>query len=70
MKQHLVPGAAVTLFNDGEISWRRGFDVRDAVSKRLAEPHTVFEVASMSKPVFAYGVMKLCNVACSIWTRR
>lgn len=61
MKQHLVPGAAVTLINDGQISWRRGFGVRDARSKKPVETHTVFEAASMSKPVFAYAVMKLCE---------
>lgn len=61
MKQHLVPGAAVTLIKEGEISWWRGFGVRDAASKTPVETDTVFEAASMSKPVFAYAVMKLCE---------
>jgi CubicO group peptidase (beta-lactamase class C family) len=61
MKQHHVPGAAVVLIHDGARAWERGFGVRDAASKRAVEQQTVFEAASMSKPVFAYAVMKLCE---------
>src|SRR5687767_6885219 len=61
MKQHLVPGVAVTLIKDGGISWSRGFGIRDAASNTPVEKDTVFEAASMSKPVFAYAVMKLCE---------
>jgi CubicO group peptidase (beta-lactamase class C family) len=61
MTQHLVPGATVALIKDGEIMWRREFGVGDAASKKPVETDTVFEAASMSKPVFAYSVMKLCE---------
>lgn len=61
MQQHRVPGAAVALIRDGEIAWRREFGVRDAASKKPVKADTVFEAASMSKPVFAYSVMKLCE---------
>jgi CubicO group peptidase (beta-lactamase class C family) len=61
MRQHLVPGAAVALIKDGEIMLRREFGFRDAASKKPVKTDTVFEAASMSKPVFAYSVLKLCE---------
>jgi CubicO group peptidase (beta-lactamase class C family) len=61
MKQHHVPGVALVLIRDGEISSQRAYGVRDAVSRKTVEKQTVFEAASMSKPVFAYAVMKLCE---------
>src|SRR5262249_48162527 len=39
----------------------RGFGFRDSVSKAPVDNGTVFEVASVSKTVFAYAVMKLCQ---------
>jgi CubicO group peptidase (beta-lactamase class C family) len=56
-----LPGAAVVLIKDGEITWWREFGVRDAASKKPVKTDTVFEAASMSKPVFAYAVLKLCE---------
>jgi CubicO group peptidase (beta-lactamase class C family) len=46
---------------DGQPIWRRGFGVRDSSTKAPIDNDTVFEAASMSKPPFAYVVMKLCE---------
>src|SRR6266699_426718 len=40
---------------------RRAFGVKDAASKVPVDDATMFEAASMSKPVFAYAVLKLCE---------
>jgi CubicO group peptidase (beta-lactamase class C family) len=54
-----LPGLSLALVRDGRLHWRRAFGVKDAVSRAPVDHDTVFEAASMSKPVFAYAVMKL-----------
>ena len=41
--------------------WQRGFGIRDRESRVSVDTNTLFEAASMSKPVFAYVVLKLCE---------
>jgi len=56
-----LPGLSIALIKDAKLVWRRGFGVKDAASKQPIDNDTMFEAASMSKPVFAYIVMKLCE---------
>ena len=59
LKESRVPGASVAVINDAKVFWRRGFGTTGNPSKPQVEPVTVFAAASMSKPVFAYFVLKL-----------
>lgn len=61
MHEAVVPGLSITIIKDAKVAWRRGFGVKDGASKELVNDDTMFEAASMSKPVFAYVVMKLCE---------
>ena len=54
-----VPGLSVALVKDAALVWSRGFGVTNRQSARQVSPDTIFEAASLSKPVFAYGVLKL-----------
>ena len=54
-----VPGATVALIEDGRLVGVRAFGVADASTEAPLTEETVFEAASLSKPVFAYGVHKL-----------
>ncbi|MBA3248483.1 MAG: beta-lactamase family protein, partial [Pyrinomonadaceae bacterium] len=54
-----VPGLSIALLRDGELVWHRGFGVRNSVTKEPITDDTIFEAASLSKPVFAYAVLKL-----------
>ena len=56
-----VPGMSIALVRNGEVVWHRGFGVKDSKSKAPVTDDTVFEAASLSKPVFAYAVMKLVD---------
>jgi len=56
-----VPGASIAIIKDAKIAWRKGFGVRDRHTGIPVDYDTVFEAQSMSKPVFAYRVMKLCE---------
>jgi CubicO group peptidase (beta-lactamase class C family) len=61
MEEASVPGLSIAIIQDGKLVWRRGFGVKDSESRALVDNETVFEAGSMSKPVFAYAVMKLCE---------
>jgi CubicO group peptidase (beta-lactamase class C family) len=56
-----VPGISIAIIKDGRIAWRRGFGRKDAEAGTPVDTTTMFEAGSMSKPVFAYTVMKLCE---------
>ena len=59
MKTHKVPGLSIVLIENGEIASHKVYGVKDSKSSQPINDDTVFEVASLSKPVFAYGVLKL-----------
>ncbi|MBA2353819.1 MAG: serine hydrolase [Acidobacteria bacterium] len=61
MTELLVPGVSLALISDGAIAWQRAFGVKDASTKQRVDTQTIFEAASMSKPVFAYAVLKQCE---------
>jgi CubicO group peptidase (beta-lactamase class C family) len=61
MKEGDVPGLAVALVRNGELAWQRGFGVKSVKTNEPVGDDTVFEAASLSKPVFAYAVLKLVD---------
>ncbi|HEY6401836.1 MAG TPA: serine hydrolase, partial [Blastocatellia bacterium] len=61
MKEGDVPGMAVALVRNGELAWQRGFGVKSVKTNEPVGDDTVFEAASLSKPVFAYAVLKLVD---------
>ena len=54
-----VPGLALALVENGVLSWAGGFGVRSADGSDPVDANTIFAVASLSKPPFAYLVLKL-----------
>ena len=56
-----VPGLSLVLVRDSKVIWSRGFGVADVRTKTSVDADTVFEAGSMSKPVFAYVVLKLAE---------
>jgi len=56
-----IPGLSIALVRDAEVAWSRGFGVKNVDTKEAVDDNTVFEAASLSKPVFAYAVMKLVD---------
>lgn len=61
MSEGNVPGLSVLLIRDGKVFWQRAFGVKNADTKEPVTDTTIFEAASLSKPVFAYGVLKLAD---------
>jgi CubicO group peptidase (beta-lactamase class C family) len=56
-----VPGMSIALIRDGRVVWSKGFGVSNAVTKKPVTTNTIFEAASLSKPVFAYAVLRLVD---------
>jgi len=61
LAEHNVPGLSIALVRSSRLVWQRGFGMADAASKMPVDPATIFEAQSMSKPVFAYAALKLCE---------
>ncbi len=54
-----VPGAAVALVRGGEVAWAGGYCLADKGRGVPVTPDTVFQAASISKSVTAWGVLRL-----------
>jgi CubicO group peptidase (beta-lactamase class C family) len=54
-----VPSIAVAVAQDGKILWEEGFGWADREQRRPASEHTVYSLASISKPITATGLMTL-----------
>ncbi|GAB3015265.1 serine hydrolase domain-containing protein [Bowmanella dokdonensis] len=61
MQKAEIPGLQVALIDNGELSWSASFGVADNQFNAPVTEQTLFEAASLSKPVFAYLVMKLVD---------
>lgn len=59
MVQHNVPGVSIAMIRDRQIVWSRQFGFKRADRPDRIDEASVFEACSMSKPLFAYAVMKL-----------
>lgn len=59
MAEHHVPGVAVVGLENGRIAWERQYGVKKAGDREPVGHETLFEAASMSKPMAAYAVLKL-----------
>lgn len=57
MERYHVPGVSVAVMDDGRIVWARGWGVADRETGRPVEPTTLFQAASISKPVAALAAM-------------
>ena len=59
MEELGVPGVSVAVLVDGEIGWARGYGFADVESRRPVTTETLFQAASISKPVAALAALQL-----------
>ncbi len=56
-----VPAIGIAVVEQGKLAWSEVWGVLHALDKTPANSETIFEVASLSKPVFAYAVLQLVD---------
>jgi CubicO group peptidase (beta-lactamase class C family) len=59
MQFYKTPGVSIAVINNGRIEWARGYGFPEAGGNRPVTPETLFQAASISKPVAAMAVLRL-----------
>lgn len=55
-----VPGVSIAVLDDGKIAWAKGYGVSRAGGPPIT-PDTIFQAASISKPVTAFAALRLVD---------
>jgi CubicO group peptidase (beta-lactamase class C family) len=61
MKYFHVPGVSIAVINTGNIEWARGYGVLEMNGNQQVSPDTLFQAASISKPVSAMMALRLAE---------
>jgi CubicO group peptidase (beta-lactamase class C family) len=56
-----IPGISIAVIKDSKVVYHRGFGVKNTTTHEAVSDDTIFEAASMTKPVFAYTVLRLVD---------
>ena len=59
MEYYKVPGVSVAFFERDHVAWARGYGYADVTQKIPVTPETLFQAASISKPVSALAALHL-----------
>jgi CubicO group peptidase (beta-lactamase class C family) len=59
MDRHGVPGVSIAVIEDGEVAWAKAYGVTDVETGEPVTPATLFQAASISKPVSVMGMLRL-----------
>lgn len=59
MAEHKVPGVGVAVVHNGLFKWAKGYGLAEAGGGRKVTKDTLFQAASISKPVAAMGALRL-----------
>lgn len=58
-KYYQIPGVSLALIKDGGMVYYKTYGVRNTFTGEKVDENTLFEAASITKPVFAFAVQKL-----------
>lgn len=61
LEQAYIPGLSVAVIRDGRVVWDGAYGVKNTTTDESVSRETVFEAASLTKPLFAYAVMHLAE---------
>lgn len=65
-----VPGLSIAIIHDDEVVYRKGFGLREIGKPDLVSADTVFQIASLSKPVSSTVVAALVGEGIVSWNSR
>jgi CubicO group peptidase (beta-lactamase class C family) len=58
MAEHRVPGLSIAVISDGEVEWAAGYGVKRLWSDDSVRVSTLFQAASVSKPLTTVAVLR------------
>lgn len=58
MARFNVPGVSIAVIRDFDVHWAKGYGIADVISGAPVDTETMFQAASISKPVAAMGVLR------------
>lgn len=56
-----IPGVSLALIKDGKLVYHQTYGVRNTFTKEPVDSNTLFEAASVTKPVFSFAVLRLAE---------
>src|SRR5579862_1574156 len=59
MHKFHVPGVSIAVVRDYKIDWAKGYGMADVETNQPVETSTLFQAASISKPITAMAALKL-----------
>ncbi len=59
MKFYKIPSLTMAIINNGKLEWTKAYGYADMETKRLANPTTLYQVASISKSLTGLSIMRL-----------
>ena len=60
-KYYDIPGVSLALIKDGRLAYHQTYGVRNTMTGEKVDENTLFEAASVTKPVFAFAVQRLAE---------
>ncbi len=63
MKFYKIPGASIAVINHGAVEWARAYGIARAGETAPVTPDTLFQAASISKPVTAVAALTLVDAS-------
>lgn len=59
MRHYRVPGVSIAIIHNGRVEWARGYGVTEAGGSQPVDTATLFQAASISKPIAAIAALRL-----------
>jgi len=59
MREFAVPGVGIAILEDGEVAWQGSFGLSNIETGAPIKDDTLFQAASLTKPLFAYTAMRM-----------
>jgi CubicO group peptidase (beta-lactamase class C family) len=60
-KYYKIPGVSLAVIKDGKVVYHKVYGVKNSITKEPVNDSTLFEAASITKPVFSYAVQRLAE---------
>lgn len=61
MAYYAIPGASLGIIKQDELLFSKAYGVKNILTKEAVDASTIFQAASITKPVFAYTVLRLVD---------